>query len=179
MIRRIVTLLAALLLFAAGASAQYSRMGYICGLSYSPDAPRQNVHGFELMESSYIFHPSPFFLDFGLEGEYRHFRDSHDDALRLGIPVKAVLDVVDFTKYSCLTVHAGVTGSYCYTRPYSYEAGFHDQEGRFLVSGSYGATLYLFVLYVTGEYTRDLMPCRSDGTKYHGFRLTVGMTLHH
>lgn len=177
--RRILTILAALLLFGCAASAQYSRLGFVSGLSYSGDAPRQTSWGFELMESSYIFHPTPFFLDFGLEGDYRHIRGSQDNALRIGIPVKAVLDLVDITRYSYLCVHAGVTGTYCYTRPYSFEAGFHDEEGRFLVSGSYGATLYLYALYVTAEYTRDLMPCRADGTKFHGWRLTFGMTLHH
>ena len=177
--RRIITFLAALFLFSFAASAQYSRMGAFGGLSNANGAPRQNVYGFEFLESSFIFHPTPFFLDFGLEGDYRHFRGSHDDAYRIGIPVKLVLDVLDFTKYSSLCVHAGVTGSYSYTRPYSFEAGFHDEEGRFLVSGNYGATLYLYAIYFTAEYTRDLMPCRADGTKYHGWRLTLGLTLHH
>lgn len=177
--RRIFTVLTALLLFAAAASAQYSRLGFTGGISRAESAPRQNTWGFELMESSYLFHPTPFFLDFGLEGDFRHLRGSQDEALRLGIPVKLVLDVVDITHYSSLCVHAGVTGAYNYTRPYSFDAGFHDQEGRFLVSGNYGATLYLYVLYVTAEFTRDLMPCRADGTKYHGWRLTFGMTLHH
>ena len=177
--RRIITILAALLVLSGTASAQYSRLGFTGGLSNAAGMPRQNTYGFELVESSFIFHPTPFFLDFGLEGDYRHIRGSQDNALRIGIPVKAVLDVLDITHYSSLCVHAGVTGAYSYTRPYSWEAGFHDEEGRFLVSGSYGATLYLYTFYITGEYTRDLMPCLRDGTKYHGWRLTFGLTLHH
>ena len=177
--RRIITILAALLLLCGTASAQYSRLGFTGGISNAAGMPRQNTYGFELVESSFLFHPTPFFLDFGLEGDYRHIRGSQDNALRIGIPVKAVLDVLDITHYSSLCVHAGVTGAYSYTRPYSWEAGFHDEEGRFLVSGNYGATLYLYTFYITGEYTRDLMPCLRDGTKYHGWRLTFGMTLHH
>ena len=177
--RRIITILAALLLLSGTISAQYSRLGFTGGLSNAAGMPRQNAYGFELVESSFIFHPTPFFLDFGLEGDYRHIRGSHDEAFRIGIPVKAVLDVLDLTHYSSLCVHAGVTGAYSYTRPYSWEAGFHDEEGRFLVSGNYGATLYLYALYVTAEYTRDLMPCLADGTKYRGFRIAFGLTLHH
>lgn len=177
--KRILTFLAALLLLGTAASAQYNRLGFSAGLSYADGAPRQNTYGFEIMASSYIFHPTPFFIDFGLEGDMRHLRGSMDEDYRIGIPVNLVLDIVDFTQFSYLCVYGGVTGAYNYCRPYSLEAGPHDQEGRFLASGNLGATLYLYTFYLSAQYTRDLMDCKADGTRYHGFRFCLGLTLGH
>lgn len=182
-IRSLLLSVAAALVFlvaaAPDASAQYNRGGFTIGRGTAEGAPNQNSYGFELMVSSYIFHPTPFFLDFGLEGDVRHISGSLDNAYRLGIPVNLVMDVLDITRLSHLCVYGGATGGLCLTRPYSIEAGPHDPENRFLVSANLGATLYLHRFFVSCEYRRDLMPCQANGPKYAGLRLSVGMTFKH